>query len=117
MQIKIRDMRLYAGHGVMAQERVAGNTFIVDATIDYDARVAMAGDDIASAVNYAEAVEVIRAEILQPSALLENAVYRAGRRLLETFPAVTSVKLSLTKTAPPIAGCTATTAFSATFSR
>ncbi len=58
--ITIKDLRVYARHGVGAQEFLVGNEFSVDLRLAYDASAAMRSDDVADALNYAEVVEEVK---------------------------------------------------------
>ncbi len=99
--IEINRMSLYARHGVMAQERVVGNTFEVTAHLRYPLTE---GDDIARTLNYAEAAEVIKAVMAEPAELLETVVKRLKDALLARFPAITGGMVKVAKLSPPIPG-------------
>ena len=100
--ITIDRLRLYCHHGVLAQERAVGNEFDVTAVMEYDAAEAVKSDDIAQALNYAEAVRVISDTMQTPSALLEHAAGRVIDALASAFPSLLKVTVSITKIAPPI---------------
>lgn len=99
--IEIDGLRLYAHHGVMEQERTVGNLFEVSASLRYPVYRAIEGDDVSQTLNYAEAIEVIRREMAQPSRLLEHAAGRIVRALRNEFPAIESGRLTLRKLTPP----------------
>jgi len=54
---------LRAHHGVGEVERIVGNDFRIDIRLRYDASRAMHSDSIASAINYATVVEIVRSEM------------------------------------------------------
>lgn len=100
--IHIDGLRIYARHGVNAQERVAGNVFEVNVSLKTDAGTAMMNDSLGDTVNYAEIVDLIKNCMAEPSNLLENAVYRIYRAIAENYPAVSHGSISLYKLQPPI---------------
>lgn len=99
--IEINRMSLYARHGVMAQERRVGNRFEVTARLRYPLADA---DDISSTLNYAEAAEVIREVMAEPSDLLETVVTRLKEALVSRFPAIKGGTVKVAKLTPPIPG-------------
>jgi dihydroneopterin aldolase len=54
--IYINDIRLHAIHGVLPQEQLTGNDYIVNIRIGYDIAIAFASDDVADTLNYAEVI-------------------------------------------------------------
>lgn len=100
--IHINALRLHACHGVLPQERVVGNDYEVTAEVGYDIRKAMETDDVADTLNYAELCRVITEEMAVPSALLEHVAGRIARRIVDTFHAVSSLRLRITKLNPPM---------------
>ena len=99
--ITIKDLRVYARHGVGAQEFLVGNEFSVDLRLAYDASAAMRSDDVADALNYAEVVEEVKAVMDIPSKLLEHVAARIAKALSHAFPAIESGQITVTKTNPP----------------
>lgn len=100
--VYIDRLRIFAHHGVLPQERTAGNTFEVSVRLDFNALRAMISDSLDYTVNYAEAVEIIRSEMSTPSQLLENVAYRIYKALTDRFKTVYSGRISICKLQPPI---------------
>lgn len=101
-RIEIQNLRLWAFHGVLPQERTVGNAYRLDLSIEADVSRAMESDDLNDTVNYALVVNAVKAEMQQPSALLEHVAGRILRRLHRDFPAVGSVDLRIAKLTPPL---------------
>lgn len=95
-------MRLHAYHGVLQQERVVGNDYLISAEIVYPIARAMQTDDVADTINYAEVAEVIKQQMAVPSALIEHVAGRISQALKERFPFIVSIRLSVKKIAPPM---------------
>jgi len=102
-EIILKDIHFFAYHGVLPQEAVVGNEFVVNLILEVDITSAMQTDDVADTVNYAEVYEVMKAEMQQRSNLLEHVAGRIANRLLDNFPAITSVDILLEKLNPPMA--------------
>lgn len=99
--VEIHRLKLFARHGVGEQERKVGNMFEVSVTLTYPIARACADDSIASTLNYAEAIDIIKRQMATPSQLLEHAAARIATALTDTFPAIESGSVTLTKLTPP----------------
>lgn len=102
--IAINDMRFYAHHGCFEQERIIGTNFRVDLVFDTDTRQAEVTDNIADTVNYLEVYQVVKREMELPSNLLEHVARRVGEAVRKEFPAVTAVRVKVSKLNPPLGG-------------
>lgn len=100
--ITLNDLRFHAFHGVGEQERLCGNTFIVNLRFRLDISRAAQTDNVADTVSYAEVFEAVKDEMTIPSRLLEHAAVRIARRLLAAFPSIEAVQLKLEKLNPPM---------------
>lgn len=100
--INLLGLRFHAFHGVMAQEQLVGNDYLLDVRVRYDLSKAMLSDDVNDTLNYATVYEMIRQEMQIPSCLLEHVAYRIGNRLMTTFPQIESIDIHLTKKNPPV---------------
>lgn len=107
MDILLKGLRFLAFHGVMPQEREVGQDYEVDVTLHLSNAAAVGAllhDNLEATVNYAEAVEEVRRQMCQPSALLEHVAFRIAHNLLKRFEKAESIDVSLTKCCPPITG-------------
>ena len=102
--ITINDMRFYAHHGCFEQERVIGTHFRVDMSFATDTKKAEVSDNIVDTVSYLDVYQVVKAEMMKPSHLLEHVARRVGERALEDFPAVDAVTVKVSKLNPPLGG-------------
>ena len=100
--IEIQNLRLQAYHGALPQERIVGNSYRIDATLETDFLKAMESDELTDTVNYAEVVGAIRDEMNRPSSLLEHVAGRIIRRLHNDFPPIRKIDLRIAKMAPPV---------------
>ena len=100
--IIIKEARFHAFHGVMPQERKVGAYFIVSLRIGYDLTRAMQTDQVNDTLNYATVYQLVKEEMQQPSCLLEHVAGRISDAILQHFPDVMSIDLTLTKENPPM---------------
>ena len=101
--IRLRRMTFYAYHGVLPQERAVGGEYWVDLTLyPADISAAVQGDRLDGTINYAEAYEIVRREMAQPSALLEHVCGRIAQALFAAFPTLLRVEVEVCKANPPI---------------
>ena len=98
----MKEVRFYAYHGVMPQERKVGGDFTVSLRVGVDLNRPVASDDVADTLNYATLYEVVKREMAIPSQLLEHVAGRIGQSVFETFPQVLSIDLTLMKLNPPM---------------
>ena len=87
------DIRFYAYHGVMEQERQVGGEYLVSLAIETDLSEAVHTDDLADTVNYAALYALIERE---------HVAGRIGQRSLEEFDKIATLTVRVTKQNPPI---------------
>ena len=109
-EILLRDLRFYAHHGVLPQERTVGGHFTLNLTLRLsDAMSALFDDQLEGTVSYAEVYEVAAREMRKPSALLEHVAARIAQSLFDAFSLIEHITLTLQKDTPPMgadcAGC------------
>lgn len=101
-KIYLRNVRFHAFHGVLPQEGIVGNDYLVNLVLDYDFSSAMKTDDLQGTLNYAEVYQKVREEVAVPSKLLEHVAGRIAHRLFSDFPEIQKLQLSITKVNPPM---------------
>ena len=101
-KIYLRNVRFHAFHGVLPQERIVGNDYLVNLVLDYDFSSAMQTDDLQGTLNYAEVYQKVREEMAVPSKLLEHVAGRIAHRLFSDFPEIQKLQLSISKVNPPM---------------
>ena len=101
-KIFLDDMRFYAYHGVMEQERRVGGEYGVSLVVEVDLTQAIATDDVADTVNYAELYELVKREMAVSSKLLEHVAGRIGQSAMDKFDRITALTIRVTKLNPPM---------------
>lgn len=100
--IHLTNLRFHARHGVMAQERLVGNDYVVSLRIGYDVSAAALSDDVDDTLDYAGVYRLVAREMGIPSQLVERVAYRIGESLCQRYPAITSIDVWVTKKNPPM---------------
>ncbi len=99
----IKNLNFRCRHGLHDFERVIGNDFEVDAAFSIDLNQAGETDDIAYALDYSQACAAIE-EIMngEPVLLIETLLGRIGERLMDDFPEIEQLSVSIRKIRPPM---------------
>ncbi len=103
-KIILEDLKIYAYHGVLPEEALIGNHYIINAELHADLEKASQTDDLTDTINYAEVSEIIHQEMAIRSELLEHVIGRMINRIESQFPQISFIKIKLTKTVPPMPG-------------
>ena len=98
----LNDLRFYAYHGVLPQERRVGGEYSLSLRVETDLSAAMENDQLEATLNYAELYEVVKREMQVPSNLLEHVAGRIAKAVMETFPQVSGLELTVVKLNPPM---------------
>ncbi|HLS88631.1 MAG TPA: dihydroneopterin aldolase [Sphingobacteriaceae bacterium] len=103
-RITMAGLRFFARHGVLPEERRRGQAFYVDLALDC-AGPLPAGDRLEDTVDYAAVYQVVRQVVTGgPHQLLETVVHRMARQVLDQFPQVAAVTVTLRKPQAPLPG-------------
>ena len=102
--IFVSGLALHAYHGVMPHEAKVGQSFKLDILLDIDLGEASRSDRLAHTVSYDQVAETAtKAFCAQPYRLIEAAAGVAIDALLEKFPRVARVRITVHKPHAPIA--------------
>ena len=102
--IILEGMRFYGFHGVNPQEKVQGQPYLVDLTVELDLRGPGRTDRLEDTVNYTRLYRAVQSIMEGESKnLLEAAAQAIADRILEEFP-IEAVRVRVNKPRPPIRG-------------
>ena len=103
-KILLKGLAFYGHHGVSPHEKALGQRFIADVTMECDARVAGLSDDLADAVDYVPAYEIVKAVMEGESKdLIESVAEDIAGQILETLN-VSAVRVTIKKPEVAIRG-------------
>ncbi len=97
-KIHIKDLEIFAYHGVMPEEKVLGQKFVLDFELEVDLRGAGKTDDLTKTVHYGELAQQVEEEFTKTSYdLIEKAAEEICEFILLNYSLVKKVKLLLKK--------------------
>ncbi len=98
--VHLRDIKFFAFHGVYEEEKLTGNEFEVNLTVEFDR--GSVGNDLSRTIDYVLLFEILKTEMNAPRALLETVAESAVAAIYLSYPFVHSVKIEIWKLHPPI---------------
>ena len=102
-KILIRNLKIFAYHGVNPEEKVQGQNFILDIDAFVDISVPCKTDRVDDTVSYAEIIEeTIRIFTSRKYDLVERAAERVSEGLFERFEKIQALRILLKKPDAPI---------------
>jgi dihydroneopterin aldolase len=102
--IQIENMEFYSFHGHFKEERIVGNKFLVDLTIETDMKVPAESDNLRDAVNYQQAYEIVKLQMEKKSHLLEHIAGRIIDAIYAEMTGIQKVTVKVSKMNPPMGG-------------
>lgn len=102
-RIAVRNLCLFAYHGVFEGEQEIGQRFYLDVVVEADLKPAAASDAVEHTVDYAGLVKVVSDAFTEKrQKLLETLAERVAVRIFEQFPIVEAAEISIRKPSAPI---------------
>jgi dihydroneopterin aldolase len=102
--IQIENMEFYSFHGHFREERIVGNKFLVDLTIESDMKVPAESDNLKDALNYQRVYEIVKLQMEMKSHLLEHIAGRILDAVYSEMEGITKVTVKVSKLNPPMGG-------------
>jgi dihydroneopterin aldolase len=102
--IQIENMEFYSFHGHFKEERIVGNKFLVDLTIETDMKIPAESDNLKDAVNYQRVYEIVKQQMELKSHLLEHIAGRILDSIYAEMGGITRVTVKVSKMNPPMGG-------------
>ncbi len=102
-QLRIKDLEVYAYHGVFESEKQLGQKFVIDVRLDYDMTKAAVDHDLDASIHYGILSQELT-DWLQASKedLIETVAYQLVEKIFATYSMVQAVDLELKKPWAPI---------------
>ena len=102
--ISVLGIRVYAYHGCMTEETKIGSDYEVNVVLEYNIKKASDSDDLQHTVDYVSINTIVKEEMSVASKLLEHVVARILEKIIEKYPKISCVEVSVAKKNPPING-------------
>lgn len=97
-------MQFYGYHGVLPEEKVLGQIFIIDLEMKTELKEAGVSDDLKKTVSYAEVfADIEKIVTLEEFDLIEALAEKIAERVLTAYP-INKVKVRVKKPQAPIKG-------------
>ena len=101
-KVKINNLKTYAYHGCLNEERKIGSEYIVNLSAAFDSATSSKTDNLNDTVDYVRLKSIILKEMKTPSNLLENVVDRIINTCFDNIPLISSLNVEVFKLNPPI---------------
>jgi len=102
--IQIENMEFYSFHGHFKEERIVGNKFTVNLTIETDMSIPSKSDNLRDAVNYQRVYEIVKQQMELKSHLLEHIAGRILDVIYAEVPRIIKATVKVSKMNPPMGG-------------
>ena len=103
-EIILKNIRVYACHGCLAEEGIIGSDYRVDLKVYADLKKAIQTDELIDTVDYVHLNKIVKEEMAIRAKLLENVAGRISDRIFSELPLVQKLKLKIAKVNPTIGG-------------
>jgi len=97
-------MEFYSFHGHFKEERIVGNKFLVDLTVETDMKNPSVSDNLKDAVNYQRLYEIVKMQMEMKSHLLEHIAGRILDAIYAEMEGITKATIKVSKMNPPMGG-------------
>lgn len=102
-KILIRDLKIFAYHGVNPEEKRDGQHFVFDMDLSVNITKACHSDDVNDTVSYAKVIKTVtRIVTEQKYDLLEKVAQVTADAIFEEYPEVFSIDITLKKPEAPM---------------
>ena len=96
MRISLNDVHFFGYHGMYEEEKILGNTFIVNLYVDVlPAQVVI--KSISETIDYVTLFELVKLRMAKPTPLLETIVSELAETILQNYSTVSEVFIKITK--------------------
>ncbi|MCK8523687.1 dihydroneopterin aldolase [Aquimarina sp. D1M17] len=102
--IKLKNIKVYAYHGCLVEEKKIGSDYRVDLKIKANLNTSAISDRLSDTVDYVHLNLIVKEEMAIRSKLLEHAAERILVRILDELPLVEKATVDVSKINPPIGG-------------
>ena len=103
-KISLENIRVYAHHGCLKEERTIGSEYLVGVTVNADLSIASVSDNLSDTIDYVHINHIVKEEMKIPSNLLEHVAKRIADRIFNEMPLVSKTAVVVSKINPPIGG-------------
>lgn len=100
--IHLRELRFYAFHGVLPQEKRVGAYFIISLKVKMDVETAATTDELQDTLSYADLFQIVKEEMMIPSQLLEHVAGRICQHIYQAHSCAQAIEITIEKENAPV---------------
>ena len=100
--VKVENLKIYAFHGCMEEEKAIGSDYIVNIEAECFVGNDAFNDKISDTIDYVDLARIAKREMLTRSKLLEAVVKRIIDRSFEEINVLNKISVTVSKLNPPI---------------
>ena len=100
--VKVENLKIYAFHGCMEEEKVIGGDYVVDICAVCSVGKKAFGDEIKGTVDYVDLARIAKREMSIRSKLLEAVVNRIISSCFNEISVLEQISVTVSKINPPI---------------
>ena len=100
--VALKDIKCFALHGYYTEEQIIGNHFIIDLETEFTPQGF--DDELTQTVNYEDLNTIVIAEMKNTQKLLETVLNNIVLKVIELYPFVEHINVSMKKLNPPMPG-------------
>ncbi len=102
-QLRIKDLEIYAYHGVFSAEKELGQRFVLDVCVDYEMTKSARTGDLTASIHYGilaeQLTDWVQAEKID---LIETVAFQLVEKIFATYDFIKKVRLELKKPWAPV---------------
>ena len=103
-KIRVSNIRVYAYHGCLIEEKKIGSDYRVDVEVEADLSKSAQTDQLGDTVDYVLLNHIVKEEMSMSSHLLETVCERILQRFIDQEPLIQHATVMVSKLNPPIGG-------------
>ena len=100
--VKVENLKIYAYHGCMKEEKIIGSDYVVNVTAECLLEKEAFEDDISKTVDYVDLARIVKREMGVRSKMLESVVKRICSCSLAEIGLLNKITVCVSKICPPI---------------
>ena len=103
-KIYLKNIKIYAYHGCMEEEKKIGSDYLVNLIVHSDLGLSCKSDKLMDTVDYVALLNIVKNQMKMRANLLENVADRVVNEIISQFPSVKKAVIKIAKLNPPING-------------
>ena len=103
-KIYLKNIKIYAYHGCMEEEKKIGSDYLVNLIVHADLSLSCESDELNDTVDYVALLDIVKNQMKMRANLLENVADRVVNKIISKYTTVRKAVVKIAKLNPPING-------------